>query len=68
VVPGLGLVEGLALPHWSPGPLRWDVPDTVLWGLPECGGVIIEDGEVCAVGQGVPARFVNGSWTPLPRR
>ncbi len=68
VVPGLGLVEGLALPHWSPGKARWNVPDTTLWGLPECGGAIVDNDDVWAVGRGEPARSVAGSWTPLPRR
>lgn len=64
---GLGLLEGLALPHWSPGRTQWDVPDTTLWGLPECGGIVVANGAVSAVGRGEAARCVSGSWTPLPR-
>ena len=73
VVDGLGLVEGLALPHWSPGSDRgWPVPDEVtLWGLPECGGVIIErdgaDWSASAVGQGEPAVRRDGTWQPVRR-
>lgn len=73
VVDGLGLVEGLALPHWSPGSDRgWPVPDGVdLWGLPECGGVIIPSDRsphgVRAVGQGEPSRRHHGSWERVPR-
>jgi hypothetical protein len=71
VVDGLGLVDGLALPHWSPGSDRWPVPsDLTLWGLPECGGAITApDGSVTAVGQGTPSvrRSDTGTWTPLPR-
>jgi hypothetical protein len=70
IVDGLGLVDGLALPHWSAGSDRgWPVPDDLdLWGLPECGGVVIVDGTVRAVGQGEPAHRHEGSWQPFPRR
>jgi hypothetical protein len=73
VVNGLGLVEGLALPHWSPGSDRgWPVPDDLeLWGLPECGGILIDgDGAgrtVRAVGQGEPAVRRDGAWQPVDR-
>lgn len=67
VVDGLGLVDGLALPHWEPGPNRWNVPDITLWGLPECGGVVFDDRGVTAVGQGEPSVRRNGVWEPLPR-
>ena len=73
VVDGLGLVEGLALPHWTSGGDRgWPVPDDVeLWGLPECGGVVIDDGGtrriVRAVGQGEPAVRRDGAWQPVGR-
>ncbi len=70
VVDGLGLVDGLALPHWSPGGDRgWPVPDDLdLWGLPECGGAIIESsGTVRAVGQGEPAVRRDGAWHPIDR-
>ncbi len=68
MVRGLGLLEGLALPHWSPGQTHWDVPDTTLWGLPESGGIVVDDGAVSAVGRGQAARCVSGSWMQLPRR
>ncbi len=73
VVDGLGLVDGLALPHWTPDSDRgWPVPDDVdLWGLPECGGVIIDrdrsEHAVRAVGQGEPSRRHGGTWEPVPR-
>ncbi len=70
ITPGLGLVGGLALPHWSPSSTRsWPVPDDITWwGLPECGGVIIEsDAEPIAVGHGDPSVHVDGVWTELPR-
>lgn len=73
VVDGLGLVEGLALPHWSPGSDRgWPVPDDLeLWGLPECGGVVIAgdgaDRSVRAVGLGEPAVRRDGKWRPIGR-
>lgn len=70
VIEGLSLVDGLALPHWSPGGDRgWPVPDGLqLWGLPECGGVIIDsDGTVRAVGQGQPAIRRNGAWHAVDR-
>ncbi len=65
---GLGLVDGMAIPHWSPGSeRRWSLPDTLLWGLPECGGVIIEAHATIAVGQGAAATRVDGTWSPVPR-
>lgn len=69
VVDGLGLVDGLALPHWTAGSDRgWPTPEDLdLWGLPECGGVVIGDGTVRAVGQGEPARRQRGEWRPIPR-
>jgi hypothetical protein len=68
VVDGLGLVDGLALPHWSTGAVpRWSVPDVTLWGLPECGGVIIEDGVPRGVGAGVAAVHGRNGWHPVPR-
>lgn len=74
VVDGIGLVDGLALPHWTPGSDRgWPVPaDLDLWGLPECGGVIVEGNSgslsVRAVGKNDPAVRRNGSWQPVERR
>lgn len=69
VVPGMGLVPGLALPHFDPGRAR-DVPvdeDVPRWGLPECGGVIVEDGQVVAAGQGTPVLLRGADRTVLPR-
>lgn len=69
IVDGLGFVPGLALPHWSPtGGPRWHVDVEPLWGLPECGGVLIEDGRVVAAGQGAPSLAVGGSWAPIARK
>jgi hypothetical protein len=66
---GLDLVPGMAIPHWSPGSeRRWSLPDTLLWGLPECGGVLIDRTSVIAVGQGTPSIRVTGSWTAIDRR
>jgi hypothetical protein len=69
VVDGLGLVDGLALPHWTPGSeRRWPTPaDIDLWGLPECGGALLTTDATVAVGRGEPARRCGGTWTPLPR-
>lgn len=66
---GLDLVPGVAIPHWSPGSeRRWSLPDTVLWGLPECGGVLIEGTSMIAVGHGTPSIRVTGSWRAIDRR
>ncbi len=70
VVDGLGLASGLALPHWSPGSDRtWPIPDDLdLWGLPECGGVVIDGGtNPVAVGHGEPSCRFRGVWKQLPR-
>lgn len=67
VTRGLGFVDGLALPHWSAGAAGWSVPDVKLWGLPECGGVIVDGAGVRAVGQGTPSVRVDGEWSPIPR-
>ena len=70
IADGLGLVRGLALPHWSPDRTGWPVPDDVdVWGLPECGGALIEGDTVTAVGRNDAARRPAGeAWAPLPRR
>lgn len=71
VVDGLGLVAGMALPHWTrSGPRNWPIPDDIeVWGLPECGGVVIDgEGEPFAVGFGDPSRRVDGEWITLDRR
>ena len=69
VVDGLGLVPGLALPHHEPG--REDragtPPEVPVWGLPECGGVIIEDAGVVAAGAGTPVLVEEGEVRELPR-
>ena len=68
IVSGLGLAEGLALPHWSPGVSRWPTPDdATLWGLPECGGVTIDVDNVSAIGQGEPSVRRDGVWSPVQR-
>lgn len=69
VVAGLGLVDGLALPHWAPdAPLRWDVGDSDLWGLPECGGALLVPGaDPIAVGRGDAARRIDGAWRSIRR-
>lgn len=69
IVDGLGLVTGLALPHWTPNSDRdWDVGDLPLWGLPECGGVlIVGHDEPVGVGRGTAARRLDGTWTSLRR-
>lgn len=69
VVDGLGLVPGLALPHHEPGREdRTGAPaDLPRWGLPECGGVLVEGGEVRAAGAGDAVLLLDGATTPLPR-
>lgn len=69
VEPGLGIVPGLALPHWS-GTDRFGLvlpPGTPQWGLPECGGVLVHEGTVVAAGAGAPVLLVDGAMTTLPR-
>jgi hypothetical protein len=66
---GLGIVPGLALPHWS-GSDRFGLvlpPQTPRWGLPECGGVLVHDGTAMAAGAGEPVVLVDGTTTILPR-
>ena len=66
---GLDLVPGLAIPHWSPGSeRRWSLPDTLLWGLPECGGVLIDGDSMIGVGEGVASIRTAGAWTAIDRR
>jgi len=65
---GLGLIAGLAIPHWSPGSeRRWAVSASPLWGLPECGGVIVARERVTAVGQGNPSVRFDGEWQRVSR-
>jgi len=65
---GLGLVPGLAVPHWTPGSeRRWSLPDVVLWGLPECGGVLIDHDGVIGLGQGAASIRLGGSWSVVDR-
>ena len=69
VAAGLGVVPGLALPHFS-GTDRFGIdlpPGTPRWGLPECGGVLIEDGTVRAVGAGEPVLLLDDDVEVLPR-
>lgn len=66
---GLDLVPGVAIPHWSRGSeRRWSLPDTLLWGLPECGGVLIDGDSMIGVGQGAASIRAAGSWTAIDRR
>ncbi len=65
---GLGLVPGLAVPHWTPGSeRRWSLPDVVLWGLPECGGVLIDHDGVIGMGQGAASIHLDGTWSAVDR-
>ncbi len=67
--PGLDLVPGVAIPHWSPGSeRRWSLPDTLLWGLPECGGVLIENESMIALGQGTASIRIERTWRAIDRR
>jgi hypothetical protein len=66
---GLDLVPGVAIPHWSPGSeRRWSLPDALLWGLPECGGVLIDGDSMIAVGRGAASIRAAGAWTTIDRR
>jgi hypothetical protein len=69
VVDGLGLVPGLALPHHEPGRAdRTGEPDLVpRWGLPECGGVLVDGDGVRAAGAGEAVLLLAGETTTLPR-
>ena len=69
VVDGLGLVPGLALPHHEPGREgRAGTPaELPVWGLPECGGIIIDDDGVVAAGAGTPVLVEDGEVHELPR-
>jgi hypothetical protein len=65
---GLGLVAGMAIPHWSPGSeRRWGLDASPLWGLPECGGIIVVGDRIAAVGQGDPSMRIDGIWHPVTR-
>lgn len=69
VVDGLGVVPGLALPHFG-GTDRFGLelpPGTPRWGLPECGGVLVDDRGVRAVGAGEPMLLVDDAAELLPR-
>lgn len=69
VVDGLDVVPGLALPHFT-GTDRFGLqlpPGTPRWGLPECGGVVVEDETIRAVGSGTPAVLVGVDQHPVSR-
>jgi hypothetical protein len=38
-----------------------------LWGLPECGGVLIDGDSMIGVGQGAASIRVSGAWTAIDR-
>ncbi len=68
IAAGLGFVDGIAVPHWTPGSeRRWSLPDALVWGLPECGGVIIDGDQMTAVGQGHPSVRVDSEWHRVAR-
>ena len=68
VAAGLGFVDGIAVPHWTPGSEgRWTLPDGLVWGLPECGGVIIADDQMTAIGRGHPSIRVGNEWHRITR-
>lgn len=69
IVAGLGLVPGLALPHHQPGSEgRAGTPTELpVWGLPECGGVIITAAGVTAAGAGSPVMAQHGQVIEVPR-
>lgn len=69
IVDGLGLVPGLALPHHEPGREgRAGTPPALpLWGLPECGGVLVDDDGVVAAGAGTPVLVLDGEPVELSR-
>ncbi|WP_420452758.1 Type 1 glutamine amidotransferase-like domain-containing protein [Ilumatobacter sp.] len=67
VVEALGLVEGMALPHWSPGSGAGGDSSTIAWGLPECGGVVIDGTSCVAVGRGTPSIRAGGRWRAIER-
>jgi hypothetical protein len=39
----------------------------MLWGLPECGGVLIDHAGVIGVGQGAASIRLDGSWSVVDR-
>jgi len=68
IAAGLGFVDGIAVPHWTPGSeRRWPLADGLVWGLPECGGVIIDGDQMTAVGQGHPSVRVDSEWHRITR-
>lgn len=69
ITDGLGLVPGIALPHHEPGRegRAGTPPELPVWGLPECGGVLIDDDGVVAAGAGTPVLVRNGEVEELSR-
>lgn len=64
---GLGLVEGIAIPHFD-GSNWWDldVPhDLTRWGLPECGGILVDGTVVESIGAGRTLRRRGDEITPV---
>ena len=60
VAAGLALVDGRRSPTGARAPRRAGRPGRAVVGLPECGGVIIDDGVARGVGAGMPRRRRHG--------
>lgn len=69
ITDGLGLVPGIALPHHEPGRegRAGTPPDLPVWGLPECGGVLVDGDGVLAAGAGTPVLVIDGEVEELSR-
>ncbi len=68
VTDGLGLLPGLVQPHFG-GQFSWldpRSPEGPRWGLPECGGVLLDASGARAAGQGGAQLWRRGGAAPLP--
>ncbi len=70
ILAGLGLFDGFARPHHSGETV--DRPDglddaVTRWGLPECGGGILDGPSATAVGAGTPLAVIGGRTVAIPR-